>query len=340
MDERRRFPDAVDETTVEYAANVASKLDRYILPVVGDVALTAFTIADAQRVMERLPPALSKSTRKQTALFLRRVLSFAVYPLQLVATNPIPAEFMPKAGRGRERNMLFVDEDRTMLGCVDSPIALRLLFGFQSREGMRREEACALEWRSVDLDRGWVYLDRNKTDAPRDWPLDPGVAEALARWRAINPRSRYVFGGDAPVSANKLAKVLRKCLPDAGVDRPQLHEPTKERMRAGTHDLRATFVTLALAQGKGEGWIRRRTGQSRRRWSSATGATPKTWEKVPPWSSFRCSSRSPSCTSTPVRSAPAETVGALQLSFGALPALRSPQSQTKKGPSFLDPSPL
>ncbi len=261
-DLRRRFPDIVEETGAKYAGDVRSKLDRFVLPVVRNVPIATFTLEHAQRVMARLPATLSKSSRKHVANFLRRVLTFAVYPLRLITANPIPAEFIPKAGRGRERNMLFVDEDRALLGCTANPIELRLLFGFQAREGMRREEACALEWRSVDLDRGWVYLDKNKTDAPRDWRLDAGVAEALARWRKLHPRARYVFGGASPVSTDHLAHTFRECLQRAGVNRPQLHEATRDRMAAGTHDLRGTFVTLAIAQGKGEGWIRRRTGHT------------------------------------------------------------------------------
>ena len=59
-DLRRRFPDLV-------------------LPIVRDVPFGSFTLAHARQVMERLPGTLSKSTRKHVAMFLRRVLSFAVY---------------------------------------------------------------------------------------------------------------------------------------------------------------------------------------------------------------------------------------------------------------------
>ncbi len=261
-DLRRQYPDVVEEVSAAYSADVASKLNRYVLPILRDVPIAAFTLDHALRVMSRVPATLSKSSRSQIAQHLRRVVSFAVYPLRYITANPIPPQFMPRQGRGRERNMLFTDEDRTLLHELRNPIELRILFGFMAREGMRREEACALEWRSVDLVRGWVYLDKNKTERPRDWPLDPGVAEALRRWRALNPKARYVFGGSEPVPMDALAATLRDCLKRAGVHRPQLHDVTDERMRAGTHDLRGTFVTLAIAQGKGEGWIRRRTGHT------------------------------------------------------------------------------
>jgi integrase len=48
---------------------------------------------------------------------------------------------------------------------------------------MRKEEALALTWSDVDLERGAVRLDENKTDDPRAWALDPSVTKALAWWR-------------------------------------------------------------------------------------------------------------------------------------------------------------
>lgn len=47
---------------------------------------------------------------------------------------------------------------------------------------MRAGEALALTWTDIDLDRGAVRLDKNKTDAPRAWALSPGVAQALKRY--------------------------------------------------------------------------------------------------------------------------------------------------------------
>lgn len=64
------------------------------------------------------------------------------------------------------------------------PLLPRLAYGFLSREGMRVDEMGALRWRDVDLKRGRVNLDENKTDDPRDWDLQPDVFEVLAWWNA------------------------------------------------------------------------------------------------------------------------------------------------------------
>ncbi len=60
--------------------------------------------------------------------------------------------------------------------------------------------------------------------------------------------------------SNHLANHLRADLATAKVTRPELTAkgPTRRPMRV--HDLRATFVTLALAAGKSETWVMDRTG--------------------------------------------------------------------------------
>lgn len=161
-------------------------------------------------------------------------------------------------------------------GSTVVPLPWRVLVGFLAREGMRREEAATLEWSDtrgadaagwIDLDRGWVYLEQHKTvlsAGARDWRLDAATVEALARWRKLQPEgARFVFGdtgGSAPYVAH-LADELRNHLQAVGVKRPELHSSTKARRRIVAHDLRV-FVTIAMAQGKSEAWITRRTGHT------------------------------------------------------------------------------
>src|ERR1019366_144223 len=52
-----------------------------------------------------------------------------------------------------------------------------------TREGMRASELATLKWRDVDLERGRVRLDENKTDDPRAWALAPDVVRTLAWWK-------------------------------------------------------------------------------------------------------------------------------------------------------------
>jgi integrase len=53
------------------------------------------------------------------------------------------------------------------------PITYRLLYGFLAREGARYSEAARLTWGNLDLKRGAITVDVNKTDDPRVWALSP-----------------------------------------------------------------------------------------------------------------------------------------------------------------------
>ena len=61
---------------------------------------------------------------------------------------------------------------------------------------------------------------------------------------------------------DKLAAELRADLKVAGVTRPKLFEQSEHRMKLRAHDLRGTFVTLSLANGKTETWVQQRTGHT------------------------------------------------------------------------------
>jgi len=122
-----------------------------------------------------------------------------------------------------------------------------------------------LRWRDVDLEHGRVSLEQDKTDDPRDWNLRPDVVEALKRWKQqTKPHtepSDCVFAEEGmPLNVEHLAEQIRNDLRRVGVERSQLYEGSDTRQRFRAHDLRATFVTIALATGKTETWVSDRTG--------------------------------------------------------------------------------
>ncbi|MGK3961968.1 tyrosine-type recombinase/integrase [Sorangium sp. So ce118] len=99
----------------------------------------------------------------------------------------------------RRVRSLYPDEDRRLMAAVAIPLSYRIYHGFLIREGMRADEAGRLEPSDLDLERGAVVLDENKTDDPRAWALSPDVVRALRTYlagsltraptRAARPRS-------------------------------------------------------------------------------------------------------------------------------------------------------
>jgi integrase len=240
-------------------------------PVIGDVLLTRFTLDDAERAMQSLPADLAPASRRQYAQLMHRVLSMAVFPARIIAANPLPRGFLPSAKSTKALTYLHPAEDAQLMragGSDGVPLCYRILYGVLAREGMRTGEAERLRWNDLtwtDDGIAALTLDENKTDDPRAWTLAPGVSSALQAWRTMSPASEdddHVFLDDdgRPVNCDRLAEKFRQHLATAKVDRKQLFERSTNRPPIRAHDLRATFCTLALANGRTETWVTDRTG--------------------------------------------------------------------------------
>jgi integrase len=264
----RLYSDHVRERRT--AAQVAAKLDKHVYPIVGPVPVASFTLDDAERVMMALPADLEPGSRRNIAGFMHRILSLAVFPLRLIKANPLPRGFMPKGTPEKAKGYLYPDEDARLLASPAVPLARRMFYGFLNREGCRASEAAKLTRHDFDLDRGAVKLDENKTDDPRAWALSPGVAGAVRAWIAYREAETgarldvsapiFTDEGGEPIDLTHAAACFRSDLRAAGITRPELFEASNARRQIRAHDMRATFITIALANGKTETWVADRTG--------------------------------------------------------------------------------
>jgi integrase len=191
---------------------------------------------------------------------LRRVLALAVDPMRVRETLPIPSGWLPSASSDKAKAWIYPSEDLALMQCDSVPLGRRLFFGVLAREGMRVSEALGLSWSDVDLVRGVVKLDSNKTEDPRTWALGSDVVAALSAWRKLRGHEARIFSHFALGDRGDFAHHLREGLKLAGVTRTELFVPQPNRLLLRAHDLRGTFVTLALAAGRTEAWVTDRTG--------------------------------------------------------------------------------
>ncbi|CAN5922607.1 hypothetical protein BH11MYX4_BH11MYX4_03910 [soil metagenome] len=254
------------ELAIEYPMNVRAKrtaaddesrLRNYIWPLIGGKPIGNVTIEDYELVVR----SVSAGSRRHVAQLVARVLALAVYPLKLLKVSPLPRGILPRKASRKALSCLFVDEEAKLMAARSVPLANRVLYAFLHREGLRASEALDMEWRALDLVRGLVRLDRNKTNEPRRWNLDPSTREALLRWRTIvgMPEGRELVFGRVE-NKGHLADSFREHLKKADVTRDELFERTAARQPIRLHDTRAGFVSTALACDKAEGWISARTG--------------------------------------------------------------------------------
>lgn len=264
-----RFPDHVKKKAS--ASDDASRLRKYVYPIIGTEQVRAFEgrvgLELVEGVIAGLPPAGSTfrpSTRRQVLQAIHRLLTLAVYPAKLLVANPLPKGFMPRVPADKAKSYIYPEEDAKLMTLRELPLVYRLFFGILSREGLRVSELLGLRWGDVDLTRGVLTLDQNKTDEPRAWALQPDVAEALRRWRKLRrnqgAHTILVDRTGASIDRHAVASLLRESLKTAGVTRPQLFEASDTRIALRAHDLRASFVTVNLALGRSEAWITDRTG--------------------------------------------------------------------------------
>jgi integrase len=255
---RRLYPDDI-KSKGALSLRKSRGLLAAIYPVLGNKPVASITLDDAERAKAAIPEGLSQAQRAHYARHIRIVMSFAEYPLRLIERSPIPPKFVPGYGMKQALGFLYPDEDAKLLGCARIEKHVRLLYGFLARNGLRISEALGLIWADIDLQRGVITLDKNKTRNPRAWVMSPDVVRALADYRGNADPDGLVF---PEVEIDGIAKRFRDHLLLAGVDRRELHARTTERRPIRVHDLRATFITLALANGATETWVMDRTGHT------------------------------------------------------------------------------
>jgi integrase len=249
-----------------------SRLRLYVYDHIGDTPIRDFAppkgLELAERVMASLPgpSELSNATARHVAQTVHRVLGLAVYPLRILEVHPLPRGFMPRPANDKAKSYIYPDENAKLMCCKRVPLVERLFYGFLTREGARVGEIRALQLYELDLQHGWGHLDETKNGRPKDWPLSPGTLEALKRYRdrfmRFKEGAAHVFarGDGTLLDPYEIAENLRRYLRLARVERPQLYLKNRHRLQLRAHDLRASFVTVALANGRTESWVADRTG--------------------------------------------------------------------------------
>lgn len=254
------------------------KLEKHVYPImfegrtIGDIPIAEFTLAHAKHVTRQ--PTLPQGSKRKVGWLMKRMFKLAAEVVGILAESPLRSWKLPQKNEDLDGAFLFPEEDAALLVCQDIPFVRRLYFGMAIREGIRRTRLAELRWAKLRLvqhgHRGLATVPGKPNKKPVKWALTEGTAEALRRWHRICPSKVWVFPAEAlpryrrsragqPIYVQHFAADLRDALKKAGVDRPELFEPDQGFRRLVGHDLRATHVTLARANGVSDDVIRRRT---------------------------------------------------------------------------------
>ena len=139
------------------------KSERYIIPALGDLQLTALTPATIQRFINQL----SKGKRRQKPLSAKSVknihgilhscLKQAVIN-GLIPTNPADNTNLPKSKRPELAPIMDDDIGRFMEGCKGERYGNLYLVDLFT--GLRQSEILGLQWSDIDFDAGTIHVQR------------------------------------------------------------------------------------------------------------------------------------------------------------------------------------
>jgi integrase len=249
------------------AEDYEARLNRYVLPVIGDLRIEEVTPEHISSVLATLPsPTLAPRTIRHIYFTMHAMFRKAVP--RLIAINPcsIDTEDLPakidKNPEWRATAVFSKDELVKILTAPGIPEDRRACYSLLFLAALRFGESAALRWRHYDdalrpLGRLVVahsYSTRRKkeksvkTENPRWVPVHPALAERLADWRENGwplLMGRVPGPDDLIVpsrrgrnrSANHMLKKFHQDLERAGL-----------RARR-QHDARRTFISLAIADG-------------------------------------------------------------------------------------------
>lgn len=248
------------------------RLELYVYPVIGDKAVADVTEIDIERViaeaparaLERRGRPMGQSTKRHIFQLVRRLFSLAERPGRLIDRSPVSPDVKPSKGATKLYGYLFPAELVQLMGCTKIALGRRILYAMGTYTGLRRASLYAVTWGGIDHVHGTLTSLVSKTDLPQFFEMHPHLRALLLRWHEHlgqpDASLAVVREEDVDAEIGREALTLRADLVRAGVTRESLHKSSAAVQRLRFHDLRATFVTWALREGRSKFWIQDRTG--------------------------------------------------------------------------------
>lgn len=230
-------------------------IDRFILPVLGDINLDRITVANVQAMYDYMAKEhIVADTITRVSGLLGRIFHIAI-DMDLVEKSPIKKTLLINEGSASEHHKPLPDDEvariKQLIPSLDEQ--QRLYMGLLVYTGMRREEICGLGWEHIHLAQRYgsvvrtvVYPDgkntvvRNTTKtkaSTREFIIPEPLAEILQR---SEKSAGYIIHGrdpKAPASLSTVKRLYKKAFKILGIT------------DYDNHDWRTTFGTQLKESG-------------------------------------------------------------------------------------------
>jgi len=194
IEERRIFAEMADEYVREKAEKKSLARDKAsfgnLIPVFGKMALHLITTRDIEAYARARAAKVKGATVNRELALLRHLFNIAI---EKGYTDHNPAKGFKRFPEAPWRHKFFFSEFEIEKLISASAPHLRPILAVAFGTGLRKGDILRLNWRDVDLDRGIISIQMQKTGEPIEIPLIPMIQDLLQQMKSRAGGSSFVF---------------------------------------------------------------------------------------------------------------------------------------------------
>lgn len=215
------------ENPVSYEASGKSRLQA-LLNRFGDLNLTDITHAVMREWVDERLAKVKPSSAQRDLSTLRAILNKAFREDLLAVVPPFP-RIKKEPGRCR---WLTIEEEQRLLSVA--PPHLHAIIGFAVDTGGRRSELLTLDWRNVNLERGFITFVKTKNGEDRSVRLTDRAQRVLSELGPQDSGPVFTYHGR---QIKEVSNAFQRARSRVGLEDVRFH------------DLRHTFASRLVQQG-------------------------------------------------------------------------------------------
>jgi integrase len=241
LEERRTFAEMAEEYMTEKAGKRSLGRDKTSLgnlaPVFGHKPLHLITKRDIEVYSRERASKVKGATVNRELALLRHLFNIAI---DKGYTDINPARGFKKFPEAPWRHKFFFSESEIEKLISASAPHLRPILAVAFGTGLRKGDILGLKWADVDLDRGIISIQMQKTGEPIEIPLIPMIRDLLGEMKSRAASSLFVFSlGPSGQAIGDIKTAFRAALRRSGLIAKGYR----------FHDIRRTFARMLYNQG-------------------------------------------------------------------------------------------